>query len=856
MMNFGKKMAVGVASAALVASLAGVPAAVAAGGDRMVPSPSYDVNRLRLSGKSRVDTAIEVAKHAMKAADGVSDHSWNGNQPPKVVYIAGYDGEVDAAAGGALTDGPMLLAKADGSSNEKVAEAVKEFGVETVIALGGDKAVPDSVLSDIAKKAGDLKTARVAGHDRFETSVEIANRIGQVTGRFTPGTVVLANGVTLVDALTAGTIDSPILLTKQDGSLPESVMAYLKKVKPQSFIAVGGTKVIPDSTVLSAQYTALGNDALSTDDSYPDIIAKRDRLKALIAEADSQWNRSDGEYVKAVKTAKRLYKEAKVRYDVARADLEKAVAPLDSVKGIDENKKLLDGGKLAANSKVQDVIAKLSPVFSKDAVTADKDVAGKLFKPSREKITFDEAAAIEKYAKDAIKDAKKAIDKYNAKQADGTESDFDGLAKHVIEGDVQTTGVSLYAQMQVFKYRLDAAEANLKSAKDTVAYLDLKAAGLGDKLQGKSYTRLAGKNRYGTAAAISAWYQNHYDPDWTTAVYLVNGDALADAVVAGQLHRGPVLLTNSAEAYSNEVNNEIIRAAKRLGAKNSKLIEIYGVGGSKVISDSLLKTANATALVAQRGDNTNQPTPGKTNVLSANNLTLGKSNTATGLKTKVMLNGVEANPTISAGKILVSDGTNTVASGEIASFPTVGYASGVFTVKATANAVAGKDYTVKFTDDKGNSGSFIVSVTDKDVFRVDASHQVYVGSGANDGQSQDKSLKVVKAANSNATSSVALKAYGYDGEAVNGASFTLVKDKEGTALTGNKLTVAEATSGSSVTGAVTLEIDNSGKFKIATDSTNAAAKKGAWEQEVFVKISKANYEDKVVSLKLWLEVTD
>ena len=675
MMNFGKKMAVGVASAALVASLAGAPAAVAAGGDRMVPSPSYDVNRLRLSGKSRVDTAIEVAKHAMKAADGVSDHSWNGNQPPKVVYIAGYDGEVDAAAGGALTDGPMLLAKADGSSNEKVAEAVKEFGVETVIALGGDKAVPDSVLSDIAKKAGDLKTARVAGHDRFETSVEIANRIGQVTGRFTPHTVVLANGVTLVDALTAGTIDSPILLTKQDGSLPESVMAYLKKVKPQNFIAVGGTKVIPDSTVLSAQYTALGNGALSTDDSYPDIIAKRDRLKALIAEADSQWNRSDGEYVKAVKTAKRLYKEAKVRYDVERADLEKAVAPLDSVKGIDENKKLLDGGKLAANDKVQAVIGKLSPVFSKDAVTADKDVAGKLFKPSREKITFDEAAAIEKYAKDAIKDAKKAIDKYNAKQADGTESDFDGLAKHVIEGDVQTTGVSLYAQMQVFKYRLDAAEANLKSAKDTVAYLDLKAAGLGDKLQGKSYTRLAGKNRYGTAAAISAWYQNHYDPDWTTAVYLVNGDALADAVVAGQLHRGPVLLTNSAEAYSNEVNNEIIRAAKRLGAKNSKLIEIYGVGGSKVISDSLLKTANATALVAQRGDNTNQPTPGKKNPFTnSENVTVDKpafdikttDNAGVEVQVKVMGSAISENLAnkVKLVKRMPLDGTAPTPTGE------------------------------------------------------------------------------------------------------------------------------------------------------------------------------------------------
>ncbi|PNL40770.1 hypothetical protein CEP82_012095 [Mobiluncus mulieris] len=196
-----------------------------------------------------------------------------------------------------------------------------------------------------------------------------------------------------------------------------------------------------------------------------------------------------------------------------------------------------------------------------------------------------------------------------------------------------------------------------------------------------------------------------------------------------------------------------------------------------------------------------------------------------------------------------------MASGEIASFPTVAYASGVFTVKAGASAVAGKNYTVKFTDDKDNSGSFIVSVTDKDVFRVDASHKVYDGSAANDGQSQNKPLKVAKAVNQSATSTATLAAYGYDGEAVNGASFTLVKDKEGTALTGNKLTVAEATSGSSATGAVTLEIDSS-KFKIATDSTNAAAKKGAWEQEVFVKISKANYEDKVVSLKLWLEVTD
>ncbi|NMX04527.1 hypothetical protein, partial [Mobiluncus mulieris] len=282
-----------------------------------------------------------------------------------------------------------------------------------------------------------------------------------------------------------------------------------------------------------------------------------------------------------------------------------------------------------------------------------------------------------------------------------------------------------------------------------------------------------------------------------------------------------------------------------------------GVGGSKVISDSLLKTANATALVAQRGDNTNQPTPGKTNVLSANNLTLGKSNTATGLKTKVMLNGVEANPTIPAGKILVSDGTNTVASGEIASFPTVGYANGEFTVKATANAVAGKDYVVKFTDNKGNSGSFIVTVTDKDVFKVDASHPVYFGSGANDGQSQDKPLKVAKTANSNATSSVALKAYGDDGAEVTVANFTLVKNAKGDALaSAGKLTVAEATSGSSVTGAVTLEIDNTGKFKIATDSTNVAAPKPVWKQQVFVKISKANYEDKVVPLDLFLQVSN
>ncbi|SPX76821.1 Uncharacterised protein [Mobiluncus mulieris] len=98
-------MAVGVASAALVASLAGVPAAVAAGAERITfpEGGSFE----RIAGDSRVDTAIAAAERL---------YADKGKSLTKAYLVAAGDSHlVDAATSGMLTDGVVLLVPTDRS---------------------------------------------------------------------------------------------------------------------------------------------------------------------------------------------------------------------------------------------------------------------------------------------------------------------------------------------------------------------------------------------------------------------------------------------------------------------------------------------------------------------------------------------------------------------------------------------------------------------------------------------------------------------------------------------------------------------------------------------------------------------
>jgi hypothetical protein len=100
------------------------------------PNPTGPENRQaeRLSGPGRIDTAVEISKYQFPAG------------APEV-YLANAATFPDALAGSALTQGPILLVPQCGDVPRVVLDEVARLQPAKVVALGGQAAVCDAVLS-------------------------------------------------------------------------------------------------------------------------------------------------------------------------------------------------------------------------------------------------------------------------------------------------------------------------------------------------------------------------------------------------------------------------------------------------------------------------------------------------------------------------------------------------------------------------------------------------------------------------------------------------------------------------------------------------------------------------------------
>jgi hypothetical protein len=112
--------------------------------------------------------------------------------------------------------------------------------VKSVIIIGGTGVI-SSVTEQSIKNMG-IEVSRIAGNDRYETSIKIAQSMGQFDQ------AVVASGETFPDALSIAPIAAmkgiPILLTPKD-NLPESVKEYLLKTVKSTYV-VGGTGVVSE----------------------------------------------------------------------------------------------------------------------------------------------------------------------------------------------------------------------------------------------------------------------------------------------------------------------------------------------------------------------------------------------------------------------------------------------------------------------------------------------------------------------------------------------------------------------------------------------------------------------------------
>lgn len=195
----------------------------------------------RLAGADRNMTARAIADRWMQV-----------NGMAKKAYITrnADTGSPDAVAASALRDGPILTFTTDGSMTELMIYLGRMVpGLQEVVALGGEAAVPTGVLN---VAVDGPEKSRLAGPNRYATAFEIAKTSGK--GR----TVYVAAGTALKDAMVAGAAqDGPILLTPPSG---EGTFDQILTLGATKIVFVGGEGVLPDSTVAMAAGIRSGSD--------------------------------------------------------------------------------------------------------------------------------------------------------------------------------------------------------------------------------------------------------------------------------------------------------------------------------------------------------------------------------------------------------------------------------------------------------------------------------------------------------------------------------------------------------------------------------------------------------------------
>lgn len=140
-----------------------------------------------------------------------------------------------------LNNAPILLTQKD-VLNPSAEDQLKKLQVKTVYIVGGTGVIS----ADVEKRLIQLgmSVTRIAGNDRYETSVKVAEQVGF------SGQLVVASGENFADALSIAPIAAeksmPIILTEQS-TMPEVVKKYLENKNINKSYIIGGTGAVSDS---------------------------------------------------------------------------------------------------------------------------------------------------------------------------------------------------------------------------------------------------------------------------------------------------------------------------------------------------------------------------------------------------------------------------------------------------------------------------------------------------------------------------------------------------------------------------------------------------------------------------------
>lgn len=189
------------------------------------------INKSRIFGNNRIETSIKI-----------SENGWE-NSADTAVIAQGY-GYADALCAAPLAkkyNAPILLADKSGLSDGTINE-LKRLKVKKVFIIGGTGSLSENVENQLSN-AGITNNERLWGKNRYETSLKVAESLGEVDS------VVITSGNGYADSLSIAPIAAkkgmPILLTEK-GNLTDPIKDYIKNKSIKKSYIIGGTGVISD----------------------------------------------------------------------------------------------------------------------------------------------------------------------------------------------------------------------------------------------------------------------------------------------------------------------------------------------------------------------------------------------------------------------------------------------------------------------------------------------------------------------------------------------------------------------------------------------------------------------------------
>lgn len=176
----------------------------------------------RIAGDDRYDTAAKIA-----------DELGGSSETAYVTYGGNYPDALSIASIAAMEGSPILLTKSN-DIPEATSDALQNYSDS--YAIGGKAVISDSVVNQLPD--GE----RIAGADRYETSVNVAKELGVRLQ-----SVNLATGVDFADALTgsvhAAVNNEPVLLTRPD-RLSSPSKKLFEEYGTNSFTIFGGMNAV------------------------------------------------------------------------------------------------------------------------------------------------------------------------------------------------------------------------------------------------------------------------------------------------------------------------------------------------------------------------------------------------------------------------------------------------------------------------------------------------------------------------------------------------------------------------------------------------------------------------------------